>query len=77
MAQQTTTVTAANTTPAKLKPVDLLKKAIKEEDVQQQIQDSLGKNAGTFITSVLELFGGDSKLQRCEPKRVIWECLKG
>lgn len=76
MAQQTTTVTAANMTPAKLKPVDLLKKAIKEKDVQQQIQNSLGKNAGTFITSVLELFGGDSKLQRCEPKRVIWECLK-
>lgn len=67
---------AATQTPAKLKPVDLLKKAINEKDVQQQIQDALGKNAGSFITSVLELFGGDNKLQQCEPKRVIWECLK-
>ena len=57
MAPQTTTVTAANQEPAKLKPVDLLKKAINEKDVQQQIQDALGKNAGSFITSVLELFG--------------------
>lgn len=78
MIQPTTTIQAgaAFQAPAKPKPVDLLKMAINEKDVQQQIQDAVGKNAGSFITSILELFSGDSKLQRCEPKRVIWECLK-
>lgn len=68
-------VGAANA-PAKLKPTDLLKSAINEEEVQQQFKNALGKGSGSFLTSVVELFSGDSKLQRCEPKKVLAECLK-
>lgn len=78
MTQPTTTIQAGAATqaPAKLKPVELLKLAINEDEVQQRIMDAVGKNPGTFVTSVLELFSGDPYLQRCDPKRVIWECLK-
>lgn len=78
MTQPTTTIQAGAATqaPAKLKPVELLKLAINEDEVQQRIMDAVGKNPGTFVTSVLELFSGDPYLQRCDPKRVICECLK-
>lgn len=80
MTQQTTTQLAgdANNAPARApRPVDILKAVIKEDDeVQQQFRNALGKNSGTFLTSVVELFTGDSKLQKCEPKRVLTECLK-
>lgn len=79
MTQQTTTqlAGAANNAPARApRPVDILKAVIKEDEVQQQFRNALGKNSGTFLTSVVELFTGDSKLQKCEPKRVLTECLK-
>lgn len=79
MTQQTTTQLAgdANNAPARApRPVDILKAVIKEDEVQQQFRNALGKNSGTFLTSVVELFTGDSKLQKCEPKRVLTECLK-
>lgn len=77
MTQPTIQIQAgAATAPAKVKPTDLLKSAFKEEDVLQQIHNAVGKNPGSFITSVTELFSGDSKLQRCDPKKVIWECIK-
>lgn len=78
MTQPTTTqnqVGAANA-PARVKPTELLKCAINEEEVQQQFKNALGKSSGSFLTSVVELFSGDSKLQRCEPKKVLAECLK-
>lgn len=78
MTQTTTQLAgAANTAPARApRPVDILKAVIKEDEVQQQFRNALGKNSGTFLTSVVELFTGDSKLQKCEPKRVLTECLK-
>lgn len=78
MTQTTTQLAgAANNTPARApRPVDILKAVIKEDEVQQQFRNALGKNSGTFLTSVVELFTGDSKLQKCEPKRVLTECLK-
>lgn len=79
MTQQTTTQLAgdANNAPARApRPVDILKAVIKEDEVQQQFRNALGKNSGTFLTSVVELFAGDSKLRKCEPKRVLTECLK-
>jgi len=78
MTQTTTQLAgAANNAPARApRPVDILKAVIKEDEVQQQFRNALGKNSGTFLTSVVELFTGDSKLQKCEPKRVLTECLK-
>ena len=66
MTQPTTTIQTGTATqaPAKLKPVDLLKLVINEDEVQQRIMDAVGKNPGTFVTSVLELFSGDPYLQR-------------
>lgn len=76
MMTPTTTVTAATQAPAKLKPIDLLKSVIKEDEVQQQFRNALGKNSGAFLTSVVEVVSGDYKLQKCEPKRLLNECLK-
>lgn len=77
MTQPTTQIQAgAATAPVKAKPTDLLKSVIKEDEVQQQFKNALGKGSGSFLTSVVELFSADSKLQRCEPKKVLAECLK-
>jgi len=44
--------------------------------VQTQLKNVLGKNAGTFATSLIEVFSNDSQLQSCEPNKVIQEAIK-
>jgi recombination protein RecT len=59
--------------PAKL---DALKKAFDAESVQEQFRNALQENSGMFIASVIDLFGGDEYLQKCNPSLVIMEALK-
>lgn len=76
---QTTTAVAqqGNGTLAKQpKGIDLLKGMLNADSVRQQFNNALGKNAGTFIASVIDLYNSDSKLQQCEPKQVVMEALK-
>lgn len=76
----TTVVQAANTKAGAVaeqhKPVDVLKSIMNAESVQQQFKNALGKNAGTFVASVIDLYNGDTGLQRCQPKQVVMEALK-
>lgn len=58
------------------KKVDILKNMLNAESVQEQFKNALGKNAGTFVASVIDLYNGDSNLQKCEPKQVVMEALK-
>lgn len=45
--------------------------------VQNQLTSVMGKNAGSFTASMIELFSQDSGLQECDPKAVVMEALKG
>lgn len=60
----------------KPKKVDILKSMLNAESVQAQFRNALGKNAGTFVASVIDLYNGDSGLQECDPKQVVMEALK-
>lgn len=76
----TTVVQAANTKAGAVaeqrKPVDVLKSIMNAESVQQQFKNALGKNVGTFVASVIDLYNGDTGLQQCQPKQVVMEALK-
>jgi recombination protein RecT len=57
-------------------PISKLKAVISVDSVQEQFRNALKENADAFIASVIDLYGGDSYLQKCQPKDVITECLK-
>lgn len=56
--------------------IDSLKKMLDAPSVQEQFKNALKENSGTFVASIIDLYGGDSYLQNCEPKAVIMEALK-
>lgn len=58
------------------KPVDLLKSVINAESVQQQFQNALGKNKNEFVASLIDLYTGDTQLQKCRPQLVVAEALR-
>ncbi len=62
--------------PAKTKGIDVLKNMLNAESVQAQFKNALGKNSGTFVASVIDLYNGDANLQKCNPKQVVMEALK-
>lgn len=82
MAQQATTqvvptaTSQAGQVAKKHRGVDLLKNMLNAESVQAQFKNALGKNSGTFVASVIDLYNGDKSLQQCEPKAVVMEALK-
>ena len=43
---------------------------------QNQLQKLFGKNAGTFATSMMELFTSNADLQQCDPKLVAAEAMR-
>ena len=81
MAQETknamvTTALQGGQIAKKPKGVDILKSMLNAESVQAQFKNALGKNSGTFVASVIDLYNGDVNLQKCEPKQVVMEALK-
>lgn len=44
--------------------------------VQTQLQKVLGANAGSFATSIVEVFTNDKQLQLCDPNKVVQEAIK-
>ena len=44
--------------------------------IQNQLTNIMGKNAGSFTSSMIELFSQDSNLQECDPKAVVMEAMK-
>jgi len=57
-------------------PAAKLKAIIAVDSVQEQFKNALKENAGAFVASIIDLYGSDTYLQKCEPKDVIAECLK-
>jgi len=43
---------------------------------QNQLKSLFGKNAGTFATSMMELYTSNADLQQCDPKLVAAEAMK-
>lgn len=59
-----------------LSRIDQMKNMINAPSVQDQFKNALAENSGSFVASLIDLYGGDSYLQNCEPKLVIMEALK-
>ena len=57
-------------------PVGRLKLALSSDSVQEQFKNALQDNAPLFVASLIDVYGADSKLQKCAPALVIQEALK-
>lgn len=60
----------------KPKPIDLLKNTLNASSVQEQFRNALGNNAPTFVASIIDLYNGNTDLQKCAPNQVVMEALK-
>ena len=56
--------------------VDVFKSVINDTSIRNQLKSCLGKHAGNFLTSMLDLYSSDGYLQSCDPRAVALECLK-
>lgn len=66
----------AQTTNKPANKIDILKSIMMAESVQEQFKNALAENSGAFVASVIDLYNGDTNLQKCEPKAVVMEALK-
>ncbi len=48
-------------------PVAVLRSYLEDESVKKRFEDMLGKRAGVFLNSVINVYGNDVKLQKCTP----------
>ena len=71
-----TATSQAGQVAKKQKGIDLLKNKLNAESVQTQFKNALGKNSGTFVASLIDLYNGDKSLQQCNPNAVVMEALK-
>lgn len=67
---------AVATQTNKVSKIESLKNILKAPSVQEQFNNALKENAGSFVASIIDLYGTDNKLQQCEPKSVVMEALK-
>ena len=66
---------AGQMTPAQVN-ITTFKKKLEGNFVQTQLKQVLKENAGTFATSLMEVYTNDKQLQTCEPNAVIQEAIK-
>lgn len=74
MANEINKTQAAGNTP--VKPVNAFKNLLDNGSMRKMFVDAMGKNAGSFITSMIEMYKGNEDLQKCDPTAVIMECIK-
>ncbi|WP_195540368.1 recombinase RecT [Eubacterium maltosivorans] len=58
------------------KRVDEFKNILNDKAIRAQLKNSLKENAGSFASSMIDLYTGDTSLQACDPRDVAMECLK-
>lgn len=75
MTTNSAVVKSKGLTPAQQNILDFNNK-INGNYVQTQLKNVLGKNAGTFATSLIEVFSNDTQLQNCDPNKVVQEAIK-
>jgi recombination protein RecT len=59
-----------------LTPIQKFKSVVNAESVQEQFKNALAEGAPLFVASLIDIYGNDSYLQKCDPKAVIMEALK-
>ncbi|WP_243343852.1 recombinase RecT [Anaerococcus sp. AGMB09787] len=60
-----------------LSPANRMKQLTSNSGIQEMFKESLGKNAGAFLSSLIEVYSDpEGNLSECEPKEVIMEALK-
>ena len=57
-------------------PVENFKAVLNSSDIKARLKNSLKNNWTQFATSMLDLYSGDSYLQKCDPYAVALECVK-
>lgn len=63
-------------TTTALTPIDKMKSTLALPTVQEQFQNAMAENSNLFVASLIEVYGSNAYLQKCEPKLVIMEALK-
>ena len=56
--------------------VNEFKSVLNDKGIWAQLKNMLKENFGAFMSSMIDLYSGDSYLQRCDPHAVAMECLK-
>ncbi len=59
-----------------LTPIDRMKRACAADSVQEQFRNAMAENAPLFLASLIDVYGSDKSLQKCQPGAVIMEALK-
>lgn len=57
-------------------PTKRLAALLSADSVKAQFQNALKEHADLFLASILDIYGSDTYLQKCDPGKVIQECLK-
>ncbi len=56
--------------------LDTFKGVLNSQTIRAQLKNSLKDKAGAFMSSMIDLYSGDSTLQKCDPEKVALECVK-
>ena len=75
MAENQIQVAGQNMTPEQRNIMEF-KKKLDGNFVQNQLKQVLKENAGTFATSLMEVYTNDKQLQTCNPNSVMQEAIK-
>lgn len=59
-----------------LAPIESLKQTLSMQSVKEQFANALADGAPLFVASLIDVYGSDTNLQRCNPALVIREALK-
>lgn len=65
-----------STAKTPVRRVDILKKTLGSDSVQEQFKNALGANSNSFVASIIDLYTGDAALQACDPNLVVAQALK-
>ncbi len=56
--------------------INEFKGLLNSQTIKAQVKKSLGDNAGAFLSSMIDLYSGDTNLQKCSAQEVVAECVK-
>lgn len=56
--------------------IDQFKGVLNSQTIRAQLKNSLKDKAGQFMSSMIDLYSGDTYLQQCDPEKVALECVK-
>lgn len=59
-----------------VRKVDILKKTLNTDSINEQFRNALGANSSAFVASIIDLYTGDPQLQTCDPNLVVAQALK-